>query len=112
MPPSNLPIRSPKIRHSSENPIRTGRMEDGLAVTRLIVAAADKSPDRHAGRLAGLDAADTVLDYQGAARIRAHLFRRIEEQVGRGLTAFDHLRRIEPLVEVRRQTGEVKREGY
>ncbi|MEA2915759.1 MAG: hypothetical protein QOJ15_7840, partial [Bradyrhizobium sp.] len=46
-----LPIRPPKIRHSPENTIGPGLMEDGFAVTRLIVAASDKSPGCHAGRL-------------------------------------------------------------
>src|SRR6266704_1017930 len=41
-----LLIRSPKIRHSPEHPIGTRLVEDGFAVTRLIVTASDKSPNR------------------------------------------------------------------
>src|SRR5207253_130961 len=87
-------------------------IEDGFTVTRLIVAATDKSPDGHAGRLASPDAADAVFDHEGMARVRPHPFGRVQEQIRRGLAAFHHLRGIEPAVEVRREAGEGKRQRY
>src|ERR1700756_1851129 len=59
-----LPIHSPKIRHSLEHAIGPRVAENGVAVARLIVAAADKSPNGHPGRLAGRDPADAVLDHE------------------------------------------------
>src|SRR6476620_1512585 len=46
-----LPIRSPKIRHSPEDTIGPRLAKDRFAIARLVVAASDKSPNRHAGSL-------------------------------------------------------------
>src|ERR1700724_2518251 len=62
-------IRSPKIRHARENPVGACFREDGVAVARLIVAAADKSPGRHARRLGCLHPADAVLDHESLMRV-------------------------------------------
>ena len=86
----------------------TVNYKDGLAVTRLIVAAAHESPDRHAGRLPRLDAANAVLDHEGTMRIYLHPFGRVNEEVGRGLAALHHLRGIDPRVEMQRQTSQGK----
>src|SRR5260221_5000654 len=104
-----LPIRSPEIRHSLEHAIGPRIAENGVAVARLIVAASDKSPNGHPGRLAGLYAANAVLDYEGAMRIYLHPFGGVEEEVGRRLAVLHHLRGIEAAVEMRRETGQ--REG-
>src|SRR5260221_6036451 len=82
-----LPIRSPKIRHSLEHAIGPRFAENGVAVTRLIVAASDKSPNDHPGSLAGSYAADAILDHQGATRIYPHPFGGVEEEVRSGLAA-------------------------
>src|SRR2546423_1186047 len=113
MPPSvSLPIRPPEIRHSSEHAIGPRFAQNGLAVTRLIVAASDKSPNGHAGRLARLDAANAVLNHQGATWIYLHPLGCIEKEVGRRLAAFHHLRGIETRVEMRREAGQGKRERH
>src|SRR5258708_680153 len=102
----------PKIYHSPEDAISPRPREDGFAVARLVVTASDKSPHGHAGGLAGRHAADAVLDHQRAARICPHFFGRVKKQIGRGLAAFHHLRRVEPAVEMRRKTGQCERKGY
>src|SRR5882757_2418392 len=107
-----LPIRSPEIRHSLEHAIGPRIAENGVAVARLIVAASDKSPNGHPGRLAGLYAANAVLDYEGAMRIYLHPFGGVEEEVGRRLAVLHHLRGIEAAVEMRRETGQGKGERY
>ena len=48
-----VPVVGPEIRHPREDAIGAGIVQKSLAVARLIMAAADKSPDRHAGSLAG-----------------------------------------------------------
>src|SRR5260221_797342 len=113
MPPSvSLPIRPQEIRNPSEHAIGSRFAQNGLAVTRLIVAASDKSPNSHAGRLARLDAANAVLDDEGATWIHPHPFGGVEEEVGRRFTAFHHLRGIEARVEMRREAGQREREGH
>src|SRR5439155_22504901 len=94
LPSVCLPVRPPEIRHSPEHAIGSGLAQNGLAVTRLIVAASDKSPNGHAGRLARLDAAKAVLSQQGTTWIYLHPLGCIEEEVGRRLAAFHHLRGI------------------
>src|SRR5258705_11578546 len=69
-----LPVLSPKIRHSPEHTIGPRLTKNRFAVARSIVAASDKSPNRHASRFACLYAADAVLDYQRTTRIRLHPF--------------------------------------
>src|SRR6267378_3132613 len=80
----------PKIRHSLKDAVGSRAQEDGLAVTRLIVAASDKSPGCHAGRLGCPYTADAILNHQGATRICMHPFGRIKEEIGRGLAALHH----------------------
>src|ERR1700730_16077816 len=87
----SLPIRSPKIRHSPKNTIGPRLAENAFAVARLIMAASDKPPNGHAGRLAGLYSANAVLDHEGAMRIYLHPFGRVKKEVGRGLAALHHL---------------------
>src|SRR6266700_2988564 len=71
-----LLVRSPKIRHPPEHAIGARLAQHRLAVTRPIMAAANKAPNRHAGRLPRFDAADAVLDRVDAMRIRLHPLRR------------------------------------
>ena len=78
-------VLSPKIRHSREDAIGSCFIKDRFTVPRSIVAASDKSPNRHAGRLPRLDAANTVLDHKGSMWIHLHPFRRVEEEIGAGL---------------------------
>src|SRR5438034_651041 len=106
LPSVSLPIRPPEIRHSSEDAIGPRFAQNGLAVTRLIVAASDKSPNGHAGRLARLDAANAVFDYEGAAWIHLHPFGCVEEEIGCRLAAHHHLRGIETRVEMRCEAGQ------
>ena len=90
-----------------EDPIGAGGLQYSLPSRRAIVmAAADKSPDHHAGRLGGRDAADTVLDHQRARRRGLHLRGRVEKEIRRRLAARDHLRGVEPVAEMRREAGE------
>src|SRR4051812_26532135 len=86
-----LPLRLPKIRHPPEHAIGPRVTEDGLAVARPIMAASNKAPNRHAGRLPRFDAAHAVLDDEGAIRIRLHPFGGVEEEVGRRFAARHHL---------------------
>src|SRR6185295_16913809 len=104
--------RPPEIRHSSEHAIGPGFAQNGLAVTRLIVAAADKSPNGHAGGLARLDAADAVLDHESATWIHLHAFGCVEEEVGCRLAACHHLRGIETDVEIRCEASQRERKGH
>src|SRR5205085_1114829 len=99
-----------EIDHAREDPVgpRTGQYS--LPVAAAIMAAADKSPDGHAGRLARLHAAGTVLDHEGARRIGSHLLGGVEKKVWRRLAALDHLRGIEPVAEKWRETGDVQRQ--
>src|SRR5439155_12660621 len=112
LPSVCLPVRPPEIRHSPEHAIGSGLAQNGLAVTRLIVAASDKSPNGHACRLARLDTANAVLDYEGATWIRLHLFGCVEEEIGRRFAAFHHLRGIETRVEMRREASQGERERH
>src|SRR6195952_3567230 len=112
LPSVLLPIRPPEIRHSSEHAIGSRFAQNGLTVTRLIVAASDKSPNSHAGRLARLDAADAVLDDEGTTWIHLHPFGCVEEEVGCRFAAFHHLRGIETRVEMRREAGQGERERH
>ncbi|MGX1145767.1 hypothetical protein AB7M15_001589 [Bradyrhizobium ottawaense] len=91
---------------------RSAPASDNIArpVASAVMAAADKSPDGHAGRLAGLDAAEAVLDHQRARRLHSHLFCREEKEVGRRLAMPDHLRGVEPLAEMRPQACDVEGE--
>src|SRR5712672_3100572 len=89
----------PKIRHSFKNAVGSRAQEDGLAVTRLIVAASDKSPDCHAGRLGCRYTADAILDHKGIARMGLHPLGRVKEEIGCGLAAFHHLGAIERAAE-------------
>ena len=90
----------PEIAHAREDPIGPGTRQYSLAVAPAIMAAADKSPDGHAGRLRRLHAAGAVLDHQRARRARAHLLRRVEKEIGRRLAVPDHLRRVDPVAEM------------
>src|SRR5712671_440352 len=94
----------PKIRHSLKDAVGPRAKQDGFAVTRLIVAASDKSPGCHAGRLGCRYAADAILNHKGTTRIGLHPFGRVQEEVGRGLAAFHHLRGKEPSAEMLRET--------
>src|ERR1700704_1939267 len=85
----------PKIRHSLKDAIGPRAKEDGFAVTRLIVAAPDKSPGSHAGRLGCRHTADAILNDKGATRIGPHPFCRVQKEIRRRLAAFHHLRSIE-----------------
>src|SRR5712672_3012575 len=75
-----LPVCSPKIRHPPEHAIGPRLAQDCLAVTRPIVAASNKTPNRHAGRLPRLYAAHAVLDDEGALRIHLHPFGCVEKE--------------------------------
>ncbi len=67
--PSDAPsLPNPEVRHAFKDPIGAGGAQYGASIARLVMAAADKSPDRHAGRLGRRDAADAVLDHQRARR--------------------------------------------
>ena len=74
------------------------------------MAAADKSPDGHAGSLRGQHATDAVLDHQCARRERAHFLRRVEKEIRRGLAVRDHLRRVDPVAEMGREAGHPQRQ--
>src|SRR4029077_3216101 len=107
-----LPVRSPKISHPPEHAVGPRLAQDCLAVTRPIMAASHKAPNRHAGRLPRLDATHAVLDDEGAMRIRLHPFGCVEEEVGRRFAARHHLRCIKPRIEMRGKPGQRKREGH
>src|SRR3954471_24552666 len=107
-----LPILLPKICHSPEDAVGPRLVKHGFTVTRLIVAASHKPPNRHAGRLGCRYAADAVLNHQRTTRIRLHPFGGVKKEVGRWLAAFHHLRAKKPAFEMRRETGQGKREGY
>src|SRR5439155_6084361 len=112
LPSVCLPVSPPEIRHSPEHAIGSGLAQKGLAVTRLMVAASDKSPNGHAGRLARLDTANAVLDDEGATWIRLHPFGCVKEEVGCRLAAGYHLRGIETHVEMRCEAGQGERVGH
>src|SRR2546421_3099953 len=82
-----LPLRSPKVRHPPEHAIGARLTQDRLAVTRPVMAATDEAPNGHARRLPRFDAADAVLNHEGAVRIDLHPLRCVEEEVGRRFTA-------------------------
>src|ERR1700733_11142407 len=94
----------PEIRHSLKNAICSRFAKESPAIAGLIMAAANKPPHRHAGRLAGLHAAHAVLNHQSATRIRPHGGGCVKKEIGGGLAPFHHLRSENPLVEIRRQS--------
>src|SRR6266498_3550452 len=59
-----------------------------------------------------LDAANAVLNHEGATWIYLHPLGCVEEEVGRRVAAFHHLRGIETRVEMRREAGQREREGH
>src|SRR5258708_30335108 len=77
----------PKIRHSFKNAVGSRAQEDGLAVTRLIVAASDKSPDCHADHLGCRYTADAIVDHNGIARLGLHPLGRVKAEIRRALAS-------------------------
>src|SRR6266436_9429554 len=73
----------PKLRHPLKDAVGSSRKQDGFAVTRSIVAASGKSPDRHAGRLGRLHAANAVFDHERSVRVGLHPLGRIEKKIRR-----------------------------
>jgi len=67
------------------------------------VAAADKSPDRHASGLGGRHTLTLSSINERAARIGRHSSRRHTGRGPGGFAAFHHLRCIEPIAEVPRK---------
>src|SRR5258708_32838617 len=106
-----LPVRPPKIRHSPENAIGPRLTEHGFAVARLIVAASDKSPNGHAGCLARLDAADAVLDHEGAAGGPPHPLRGAKKKGPRGALPLPPPRGAQPPARKTRADRHPKREA-
>src|SRR6266702_6907491 len=102
----------PEIGHARKDPIRSGAAQYSLAVTRGVMAAADKSPDSHAGGLGRLHAADAVLDDQCARGRDLHLLGRMEKQIRRRLAVLHHLRGVKPVAEVRRKPGDIERKRH
>src|SRR5882757_1879226 len=102
----------PKIRHSLKYAVGPRIAQQSSAIAGLIMAAPNKAPHHHAGRLAGLHTAHAVLNHEGATRIRPHGGGCVQEEIGRGLAAFHHLRGIKPSVKMRRETCEGKGEGH
>src|SRR5216683_2794760 len=102
----------PKIRHSLEYAVGARIVQQSPAIAEPIMAAPDKSPHYHSGRLGGRHPADAVLDHERATRIRLHGGGGIQEEIGGGLAPLHHLGGIEPAVKMLRETCQRKREGH
>src|SRR5215470_3739782 len=92
----SLPL-FPEVRHPVEDTIRAGIAKNTAPIPRMIMAAADKSPHRHASGPRCRHAADTVFDYESSHGLRLHLCRSIQEEIRGRLATRDHLRREKPV---------------